>query len=47
MGNPYDCYMVRQRVDKEYNATNTSAYNIYAKCYKKPNPNTINLGCED
>lgn len=33
-------------MDKDYNATNTSAYNIYNKCYKSP-ANTINLGCED
>ena len=33
-------------MDKDYNATNTSAYNIYATCY--PNKDdTINLGCED
>lgn len=43
---PFQCYMARQKIDKEVNATNTSAYNIYAKCWKS-GANTINLGCED
>lgn len=44
---PYECYKQRQILDKNYNATNTSAYNIYAKCYKAAGSNTINMGCED
>lgn len=43
---PYDCYQYRQKMDKDFTATNTSAYNIYGKCYNMGN-NTINLGCED
>jgi hypothetical protein len=45
---PFMCYMARQALDKNYNATNTSAYNIYAKCYNNSKTaNTINMGCED
>lgn len=45
---PFQCYLARQKIDKEVNATNTSAYNIYAKCWNNNNKsNTINLGCED
>lgn len=45
---PFQCYLARQKIDKEVNATNTSAYNIYAKCWNKDKAgNTINLGCED
>jgi hypothetical protein len=44
--NPYECYLARQALDKIYNGTNTSAYNIYAKCYNSSaTENTINLGC--
>lgn len=44
----YECYLARQRIDKDINATNTSAYNIYSKCYNTTSSsNTINLGCED
>lgn len=45
----YECYLARQKIDKDVNATNTSAYNIYSKCYNtsKTIENTINLGCED
>lgn len=44
----YECYLARQRIDKDINATNTSAYNIYSKCYNtSSSSNTINLGCED
>lgn len=38
---------MRQIIDKDVNATNTSAYNIYGKCYNTTKANTINLGCED
>ena len=43
---PYSCYQARQKLDLIYKNTNTSAYNIFAKCYKN-NTNSINLGCED
>lgn len=44
--NPIECLLARQKLDKEYNATNTSAYNIYAKCYNTTKTsNSINLGC--
>lgn len=33
-------------MDKNFNATNTSAYNIYSKCYFSANQ-TINDRCED
>lgn len=35
---PYQCYVSRQAIDKFINATNTSAYNIYAKCYNTSRP---------
>lgn len=44
---PYECYVARQKIDSSVNATNTSAYNIYSKCYSNNKSNTINLGCED
>lgn len=44
---PFRCYQMRQIIDKDVNATNTSAYNIYGKCYNTTKANTINLGCED
>jgi hypothetical protein len=36
-------------MDKQFTATNTSAYNIYDKCYKSTNStsNYVNTGCED
>lgn len=46
----YQCYVARQKIDKDVNSTNTSAYNIYAKCNnrtKMSEQNSIDLGCED
>ena len=37
-------------MDKQFNSTLTSMYNIYAKCYKTSNDsseNVLNTGCED
>lgn len=36
-------------MDKQFNATSTSMYNLYDKCYKSANQssNYINTGCED
>lgn len=38
-------------MDKQFNQTNSSMYNIYNKCYKTKNDtfedNYINTGCED
>lgn len=34
-------------MDTDFNGTNTSAYNIYSKCYKNVTDNTIDMGCED
>lgn len=30
---PFECYLARTKIDSAVNATNTSAYNIYSKCY--------------
>ena len=45
----YGCYLERQQMDKNFNATNTSPYNIYSKCYHPKNNtvNVMNTGCED
>jgi len=44
-----DCYTKRNEMDKIFNTTNTSMYNIYDKCYRSQNSseNYINTGCED
>ena len=46
-----DCYQKRIQMDKQFNQTNSSMYNIYNKCYKTKNDtfedNYINTGCED
>ena len=49
---PYECYLVRQKLDKDFNSTNTSAYNIYSKCYNSTKAQfyseqlgIINQGC--
>lgn len=36
-------------MDKKFNETNSSMYNIYDRCYKTQNnsENYINTGCED
>jgi hypothetical protein len=40
--------MRRLELDKYYENSNTSAYNIYSKCYNISNiGNSINLACED
>lgn len=31
------CYLARQELDKLFDSTNSSMYNIYAKCYKSAN----------
>jgi hypothetical protein len=45
----YNCYTQRVKMDKIFNDTNTSPYNIYDKCYRGQNDssNYINTGCED
>lgn len=44
----YECFQQRTVVDKIFNGTNSSMYNIYAPCYKsKTTENYINTGCED
>jgi hypothetical protein len=44
-----NCYNQRIDMDKQFNNTNTSMYNIYDKCYRASNSssNYINTGCED
>ena len=44
-----DCYKKRIEMDKKFNETNSSMYNIYDRCYKTQNSssNYINTGCED
>lgn len=44
------CFTQRDRLNKEFIATNTSMYNIYNKCYKAKNTTGlkyVNTGCED
>lgn len=39
---------MRENLNKLFDATNTSMYNIYDKCYKtKKTSNYVNTGCED
>lgn len=43
----FACYEKRVAMDKQFNSTLTSMYNIYAKCYKSDNAsaNVVNSGC--
>lgn len=45
----FDCFTQRKKLDGIFNATNSSRYNIYDKCYKSKNATIqyINTGCED
>jgi hypothetical protein len=45
----FDCFTQRENLNKLFNATNSSMYNIYDKCYKaKPTEfSYVNTGCED
>lgn len=49
--NSYECLVERTNLDNKFNATNTSEYNIYDKCYKGQNDSVtlsyVNTGCED
>jgi len=50
--NSVACLTQRNKLDSQFNDTNTSAYNIYSKCYKGQNDSVSNLeyvntGCED
>jgi hypothetical protein len=42
-----DCFQQRLKLDSLFNDTNTSAYNIYDKCYKGQNDSLsyLNTGC--
>lgn len=44
----FNCYNQRKAMDTIFNATNSSMYNVYDKCYKTKNTtglNYINTGC--
>jgi hypothetical protein len=45
----YECFVQRGKLDGYFNATNSSMYNIYDKCYKSKTTDVgyINSGCED
>jgi hypothetical protein len=47
--NSEPCYTARQKLDAFWNSTNSSTYNIYAKCYKSQNSseNIVSLSCDD
>ena len=44
----YECFQQRKQMDKQFNDTETSIYNIYTKCYRTGNKtDSINTGCID
>lgn len=45
----FNCFTERKKLDGYFNATNSSMYNIYDKCYKSKTPTIeyVNSGCED
>jgi hypothetical protein len=46
----FNCFNERKKLDTLFNATNSSMYNIYDKCYKTKNTTGlkyVNSGCED